>query len=70
VANLAVENLALKRQLMKVEERLAGYELDAELIKQKMEELKFYEEGGIFMAYADEKAKAAFVEHLRRAERT
>jgi integrase len=34
VANLAVENLALKRQLMKMEERLAGYEKDAEYNRQ------------------------------------
>ena len=38
VANLAVENLALKRQLMKMEERLEGYERDAEYLKEKMKE--------------------------------
>ena len=57
VANLAVENLALKRQLMRVEERLAGYEKDAEYIKQKMSEIKFYEEGGAYIGVSDELAK-------------
>jgi integrase len=65
VANLAVENLALKRQLMKIEERLAGYEKDTELIKQKMSEIKFYEEGGITVTYVDEVVKEKMKKYVR-----
>jgi len=44
---------------------MADYERDHELTKEKLSEIMFFEEGGVYVTYADEKAKEAFVKHLR-----